>query len=235
MDTASVMAELQALGDPKTVSLFRKHGADGPMFGVKIAELKRMLKTLKGQQSLALELWETGNSDAMYLAALIADGSQMTRKQLDAWAKSAWWYMLSEYSVPWVASEHPDAFKIATKWISSRQPAIAAAGWCTYAAAVSIRPDDQLDMAECQALLTQVEESFESASGRVLYCMNGFVISVGAYVTPMFTESMRIAKQMGSLSIDMGDTSCKVPVATEALAKIKQMGRVGKKRKTAKC
>jgi hypothetical protein len=32
------------------------------------------------------------------LASLLADGSHMTKRQLDAWAKSAWWYMLSEYS-----------------------------------------------------------------------------------------------------------------------------------------
>ena len=33
----------------------------------------------------------------------------------------------------------------------------------------------------------------------------------------------------------MGITACKVPLATEYVAKIEAAGRIGKKRKTAKC
>ena len=77
------------------------------MFGVKIGDLKPMQKKLKGQQQLAMELYATKNSDAMYLAGLIANGSNMTRKQLDQWAKEASWHMIAGYSVPWVTAEHP--------------------------------------------------------------------------------------------------------------------------------
>ncbi len=65
-----VMQELESLGSEQTVKTFRKHGADGPMFGVKVADLKKIEKRIRGNQSLALELWDTGNSDAMYLAGL---------------------------------------------------------------------------------------------------------------------------------------------------------------------
>jgi hypothetical protein len=33
----------------------------------------------------------------------------------------------------------------------------------------------------------------------------------------------------------MGETECKVPLATEYIAKAEKMGRVGKKKKTMKC
>ncbi len=232
---AEVMEELEQLGSEQTVKTFRRHGADGPMFGVKVGDLKKILKRIKGNQELALALWDTGNSDAMYLAGLAADGSQMTSKQLDQWAKSAWWHMLSEYSVPFVASENPDAFKIAMKWIKAKSIAIQCSGWCTYSAAIATRADSDLNLAELEQLLKTVEGEIHQANDRVKYVMNGFVIGVGCYVKPLLAKAKATAKRIGVLEINMGDTACKVPLASDYIAKVEQANRVGKKRKTAKC
>jgi 3-methyladenine DNA glycosylase AlkD len=48
------------------------------MFGVKVGDLKPIVKQIKGDQELAMQLYATGNSDAMYLAGLVADGRKMT-------------------------------------------------------------------------------------------------------------------------------------------------------------
>ena len=235
MTLKQVMAELKSLGNPRQVQVYRRHGADGDMFGVRIGDLKNVLKKIKGNQQLALELWDTGNADAMYLAALVADGSQMTKKQLDGWVKTAWWSMLSSYSVPWVTSEHPDGAAIATKWIKSKKESIASAGWMTYGAVVSIWPDAEIDLKEVRGLLKQVETNIKKAPDTVRYCMNDFVIAVGSYIKPLHKAAKATAKKIGIVDVDMGDTSCKVPVATDVIEKVESKGRVGKKRKTAKC
>ncbi|MDX1928616.1 MAG: DNA alkylation repair protein [Pirellulaceae bacterium] len=232
---AEIMQELESLGNEQQVKTYRRHGANGPMFGVKVGDLKKIVKKIKGEQALALELWDTGNADAMYLAALVADGSKMTTKQLDAWAKSAWWQMLSEYSVAWVASEHPQAFSIAKKWMASKQAHIQTSGWSAYSAAISIRPDSELDLAEIEGLLATVESDIEQADNRVKYVMNAFVISVGSYVKPLLSKAKATAKRLGAVEVNVGDTACKVPLATEYISKIEQANRVGQKRKTAKC
>ena len=67
-----------------------------------------MLKKLKGEQALALQLYETGNGDAQYFAGMIADGQKMTAKQVQRWAEKASWQMISGTTVPWVAAEHPE-------------------------------------------------------------------------------------------------------------------------------
>ena len=72
-------------------------------------------KQLKGDQALAMQLYATGNSDAMYLAGLVASGEKMKQTELDRWAKDAPWHMISGCAVPWVASEHPNAMEIALK------------------------------------------------------------------------------------------------------------------------
>ena len=65
--------------------------------------------------------------------------------------------------------------------------------------------------------------------------MNGFVIAVGSYVAPLAKQAKALAKKLGKVEVELGGTSCKVPLATETIAKVEQAGRLGKKRKTIKC
>ena len=64
--------------------------------------------------------------------------------------------------------------------------------------------------------------------------MNAFVIAVGAHVKPLLQHAKQAAKAIGTVSVDMGDTACKVPLASAYIEKIETAGRVGKKRKTIK-
>lgn len=236
MNTVSkVMSELKKKGNAQTRKIYGRHGAPEDMFGVKVADMKVIAKKIKGEQAMALELYDSGNADAQYLAGIVADGSQMTKKQLNDWAKNGTWYMVSEYSVPGVAAENDDAAALAMKWIKAKKDNVASSGWATYAAVLSTRDDDELDLKEIKGLLKQVETTIQKAAPRVRYAMNGFVISVGSYVKPLLKEAKATAKKIGKVEVDMGETSCKVPFAPDYIAKIEKAGRVGKKRKTAKC
>jgi 3-methyladenine DNA glycosylase AlkD len=233
---AEVMAELKRLGSEQTRKTFARHGAPvDQMYGVKVGDLKAIVKKIKGQQKLAMELYATGNSDAMYLAGLVADGAAMRKKELETWAKNASWYMISEYTVAWVAAENAAATELAKKWMNSKTPKIAASGWATYASYVSTKSDENLDLAELAGLLDIVAEQVHSAPDRVAYSMNNFLICVGCYVKPLLSQAKAAAKKIGVVQVDMGDTACKVPSATESIKKVELLHRVGQKRKSVKC
>ena len=83
--------------------------------------------------------------------------------------------------------------------------------------------------------MDQIVIAIPTAPNRVRYTKNNFIISVGTYVRPLLEKAKKAAKKLGRLDVDMGDTACKVPVASEYIAKVESMNRVGKKRKTAKC
>ena len=234
-NVTQVMKELKKKGSEQTRNTFARHGAPKDMYGVKVADLKVIAKKIKGDQELACELYETGNSDAMYLAGIVADGSQMTKKQLETWAREASWHMLSEYTVPGVAHENQHARELAKKWINSKKELVASAGWNTYAGILATTADEDLDLAEIKSLLKRIEKDIDKAPNRVRYTMNGFVIAVGTYVKPLLKQAKATAKKIGTVSVEMGTTSCKVPLATEYIAKVESAGRVGKKRKTIKC
>ncbi|MGC1272831.1 MAG: DNA alkylation repair protein [Planctomycetaceae bacterium] len=230
-----VMAALKAKGSVQTRKTYARHGVTIDMDGVSIADLKVIAKAIKGRQDLALELFDTGHYDAMYLAGLVADGSKMSKARLESWAKQATAAPIAEYTVPWVAVESPFARELARRWIDSKRESIATTGWNTWSGLVAIMPDDDLDLAEIRAILERVVREIAKSPNKVRYTMNGFVIAVGGAVKPLLKEAKAAAKKIGVVTVDMGDTACKVPLATAYIEKIEQAGKVGSKRKAMKC
>ncbi|MFO0891939.1 MAG: DNA alkylation repair protein [Isosphaeraceae bacterium] len=235
MSASEIVEELRALGSPSIKKVLLKHGAREPFFGVKVEDLKKIQKRIKTDHQLALELYDTGISDAMYLAGLIADDARMTKKDLENWVRKASWSMISEFTVPWVAAGSKHGLELARKWIDSDKENIAAAGWCTLSGVVSIREDGDLDLGVLKGLLRRVAETIHQQPNRVRYVMNGFVIAVGCYVAPLTEEAIKTARAIGKVSVDVGETACKVPDAVDYIRKVEARGAIGKKRKSAKC
>jgi 3-methyladenine DNA glycosylase AlkD len=234
MTAAEIVQELKALGNEGTKKVLMKHGAREPFFGVKVEDLKKIQKRVKVDHALALALYDTGISDAMYLAGLLADDARMTKKDLQRWVEQAYWYMLSEFTVPWVASGSPHGRELALKWIASKKENVAASGWATLSSLVATQDDADLDLEEITRLLERVQETIHEQPNRVRYAMNGFVIAVGSYVTPLTDLALLIGEKVGKVEVDMGGTACKVPFAPEYIRKTRQRT-AGKKRKSAKC
>jgi 3-methyladenine DNA glycosylase AlkD len=234
---ASILSELKKKGTAQNRKIYARHGmAADRLYGVSMADLKVIAKSIKGQQNLACDLYESEIMEAMYLAGMVADGAQLSAEKLHNWAKqAAGMQMISEYTIPWLAADHPRARELALEWIASKEPHIAASGWCTYAGLLSVRPDDELDLREVDALMERVLTEIGSAPNRVKYTMNLFVICAGGYVKPLLKRARQVAKQLGQVKVDTGDTECKVPNASAYIEKMEKAGRIGKKRKTLRC
>jgi hypothetical protein len=230
-----VLAQLKKFGSDQTKKTLLKHGAREPFFGVKVADLKALQKAIKTDHALALALYDTGNADAMYLAGLIADPAAMTKADLRKWAKGAYWYMLSRFTVPWVAAESRFGRELALEWLDAGAEPFASTGWSTYSSLLAITPDAGLNLGEIETLLDRVTDEIGGTADGVRYAMNNFVISVGSYVAPLTAKAKATAKAVGAVAVDAGDTECRVPDAAAAIAKIELKGRVGQKRKRAAC
>lgn len=235
MTAEKIVEELKRLGSDAYKKTLRNYNIPEPFFGVKIEELKKIQKRIKQDYRLALDLYNTGIYDAMYLAGLIADDHKMTRKDLRQWLAKAKCSMLSEYTVPWVAAESPHGWELALEWIDSEKENVAAAGWATLTGLVSIKNDADLDLAELKKLLQRVQKTIHQQPNNVRYVMNGFVIAVGCYVRALTELALQTGTKVGKVTVDMCGTACKVPSAPEYIQKVQQRGTIGKKRKTAKC
>lgn len=72
----------------------------------------------------------------------------MTETDLNNWANKAYWYMISEYTIPSLASRSKHGKSIALKWIDSPKENIASAGWVILSAILRFQSDNSLDTIE---------------------------------------------------------------------------------------
>ena len=232
---AEVMTELESMGSEQTVNILRNQGAEGALFGVKVGDMKKILKRTKKDHALALELYRTGNLDAMYLAGLMADARKVSGEELDSWAQASTWHMVAEYAVAGLAAESPHGWNMGLKWIDAPEDHVQSAGWATLSGVAAMHGDADLDLTALETLLNRVATNLAGAGNRTRYTMNGFVIAIGCYVSPLAAKAMTVAEGLGKVQVNMGTTGCKVPHAPDTIKKIAGMGRQGQKRKKVRC
>jgi len=235
MTASEILDKLKSLENPSAKNLLLKHGAKEPFYGVKIEELKKIQKVVKKDYKLSLELYDSGISDAMYLAGLIADETKMTKDDLQKWARGAYWYMISEYPVAWVTAESKYGQELALEWIDSPDPQLATTGWATLSGILALRPDEQIDKDFIKSLLDRIEKEIHTAPNRVRYVMNGFVIAAGGSVPSLTEYAEAMGKRIGKVHVEMGGTACKVPAIPDYIRKMRDKGYIGKKKKTVRC
>jgi 3-methyladenine DNA glycosylase AlkD len=233
MTTKEIVGQLKTLGADSYKKILLNHGVKEPAFGVKIEELKKIQAKEKKNHPLALELYDTGIYDAMYLAGLVTDPAKMTKADLSRWLSKANCSMLAEYTVAWTASESPVGWALALEWIESKDETTASCGWAILRSIVAIKPDAELDMGALRKLLQRIQTAIHKQPNRVRYVMNGFVTALGTYVPSMTDAAIEAAEIIGPVEVNMEGTSCKVPSAAEQIQKALKRKAIGKKRKTA--
>ena len=180
MTAKEIVEELKTLGSESIKKVLRNHGAQEPFFGVKIGDMKNIQKRIKKDYQLALDLYDTGNYDAMYLAGLVADDAKMTKKDLNHWVKTANGGALASATVPWVASGSNHGYQIALEWIESEKEN---SSCCRVgellSSLVAIRNDADLDTAGLKRLLQPRAEHDPSAAGRGSLCNERVLDRIG--------------------------------------------------------
>lgn len=236
MTADEVLHEIAPLGKESYKKVLLNHGVPEPVHGVKIEDMKnRIVKRVKKDYQLALDLYDTGVYDAMYLAGLLADEKRMTRADLQHWLDGATCNMLREYTVPWVAAESAHAYDVARAWIDDADPDVVVAGWATWSGLMVLDTDTPPALAEVKKLLQRVQKTIHEQANRVKYVMNNFVIAAGAGVAEVTELALKIGAKVGMVEVDVGDTSCQIPFAPDYIRKVQERGTIGKKRKTVRC
>lgn len=235
MGAQEILKQLESLGAESYRNVLRKHGVQDPVFGVKIEEMKKILKAHKGDTALACELYATGNYDAQYMAGLMANGKEMNKAQLQLWLETANCNAIRRYSVAWLVVESRFAVELINEWGSSTEEDVAATAWATLVTYVSVTPDAELDLDWLKRLLDFVQTSIHQQANEVRSGMNSFVIALGSFVAPLSEAAIQAGEAIGIVSVDVGDTACKIPFAPDYIRKVAARGAIGKKRKEIKC
>lgn len=235
MNFETVMQELEGLGKERLKKMYVSNGAHEPLFGVATGEMKPIAKKIKINQSLAEQLYATGNYDAMYFAGIIADPKAMTEEDFDRWLDTAYFYMLSDYVVAVTLSEADIAQEVADKWIASGEELRMSAGWSCYCWLLGSRSDSEFSKEKIATMLEIVETTIHDSPERAKSAMNNFIYTVAVSYMPLHDMAVETAKAIGPVELNQGKKKSKILLASENIQKAVDRGGLGFKRKYVRC
>ena len=235
MDFETVMQELEDLSKPRMKKIYLSNGAQEPLFGVTTGEMKPMSKKIKKNQSLAEELYATGNYDAMYFAGVISDPKVMTESDFDRWMDAAYFYMLSDFVVAVTLSESDIAQDVADKWIASGQELRMSAGWSCYCWLLGNRSDNEFSESKISDMLDHVKKTIHDAPERTKASMNNFLSTVGISFSSLHEKAIETAMEVGTVEVKRENKKNSTLNAYESIQKQMEKGKIGFKRKYVRC
>lgn len=235
MDFEMVMQELEALGKERIKKTYISNGAHEPLFGVATGAMKPIAKKIKKNQSLADQLYSTGNYDAMYFAGIIADPLAMTEADFERWMDGAYFYMLSDYVVAVTLAETDIAQDVADKWIASGEELRMSAGWSCYCWLLGSRPDAEFSPGKLATMLDQVKNTIHNSPERTKSAMNNFIYTVGISYLPLHDKAVETAKAVGPVEMKRDKKKTSILLASENIQKELDRGKLGFKRRYVRC
>ncbi|MDP4087032.1 MAG: DNA alkylation repair protein [Bacillota bacterium] len=235
MELNEIMDELKSLGTERTKKNYMRNGAQEPVFGVTISAMKPIFKKIKYNQTLADQLYATGNYDAMYLAGMTAEPKKMTEEDFNRWIEGAYFYMISDYIVAVTLAETDIAFTVADCWIDSGKELTMSAGWSCYEWLLGTRKDSEFNNDKLMEMLIRVRDTIHNQPNRTKYAMNNFLMAVGISYLPLHEEAMKIAQEVGVVEIFTGEKHCQANAALEYIQDAVNKGKLGFKRKNVRC
>jgi 3-methyladenine DNA glycosylase AlkD len=217
MNLKQVMQKLEKSGTETYQKVWPRHGIKPPLFGVKYADLYKLQKKLGCDHELAQGLWSTGNHDARILATLIVDADALTSRELDSWIGAASNHVLND-AVSGVAAKSPHAQKKADAWRKVKGEWKSAAGWNLVGHLAM--PGTPTTDAWLAGRLGEISRGIHKAPNRTRHSMNFALISIGGYRPALRADALAVAKDIGKVDVDHGQTSCKTPDAGPYIRKM---------------
>ena len=217
MTVAAVMSFLEKVGTAQARKIYLRHGMEEPMFGVSFADLGKLQKRIGVDHDLAEQLFATRNADAVNLAVKIADPARMSPEDLDRWAGVFKSRMCGGY-IAHLTVESPHGRRMADQWRSAGDDRRGCAGW-NVVGGLAMR-DPSVPDAWFAERLGEIERGIHAAANRTREAMNMAMISIGGRSPALHVAALAVAKKVGKVEVDHGETSCETPDARPYLEKM---------------
>ena len=210
MNSNEVQRALEAAGTAQNRKVYARHGVREPMFGVSYATQRKLAKRLGTDDLLAVELWASGNHDARILATTIADPAATKRSRVEVWMKDLDNYVLTD-ALALLVAKSPDAPALRKKLIRVKGEWTSTLGWSMVAQAC-VR-DMPVIEDELEDYLGIIEGEIHQRPNRTRYAMNVALIAIGCRGGELSKRAIAVAKRIGKVEVDHGETGCKTPDA----------------------
>lgn len=208
-----LLAELDALEDPRMREVNEKHGDD---HGVNLSKLRLVAKRLKTQHELAGELWNTGDTAARLLALLVCRPKLYSPDELDRMLRDARAPKVHDWLVNYVVKKSPHFEELRLRWFSDPDTVVASAGWALTSHRVEKGPGG-LDL---PGLLDTIEAEMKDAPDRLQWAMNHCLAAIGIHNPDLRARAIDIGERLEVLKDYPTPPNCTSPFAPIWIAEI---------------
>jgi 3-methyladenine DNA glycosylase AlkD len=213
MNFNEIMQELKHLGTAQNVKIYKRHGAKHELFGVSFANLNKLKKQIKKDSELGKRLLATNNADAQTLGTMIINPKDVTEDELNNWVKQMDYYPVVDSFVKNLVSRTEYSKKMIDKWTKSQDEWVGRAGWQLLA--IHVMNDNNLSDKYYEKYLERIEKNIHTSKNRTRESMNNALISIGIRNKSLMNRALQIAKMIGVVEVDHGETGCVTPNATD--------------------
>jgi 3-methyladenine DNA glycosylase AlkD len=218
MTVPEIFSKLEALGDVKVRAQNTKRGAHENQFGVKLGDIRKVAASIGINNELAKALWETGNIDARFVAALIVDPKTLSVDELNHMVKSERFTWIADWLSSYVIKEHPHKEELRLRWMQSTDPMEARAGWSLTAGRVTRQPEG----IDIPALLDRIESEMPAAHPETQWTMNTTLAQIGINHPQYRSRALEIGERLGiyrDYPVSKGCTSPFAPIWINEMVK----------------
>lgn len=208
-----LMAQLEALEDPKARAINERHGDD---HGVNLTKLRAVAKEQKTNHELAQELWSTGDSAARLVALLINKPKMYSVEELDGMLRDARIPKVQDWLVNYVVKKSAHLEALRTVWFADADPVVASAGWALTTYRVGKSPQG-LDL---DGLLDLIERDMKDAPSRLQWAMNETLANIGIFHAGLRARALEIGERLEVLKDYPTPPNCTSPFAPSWIAEI---------------
>jgi 3-methyladenine DNA glycosylase AlkD len=209
MTLTEALKQLKALGNEKVRAQNAKGGAGDKQFGVSLGDIRALAKKIRTNHELALSLWETGNIDAQFLAALVIVPKKLSVKEVDRMVRSITFSRVADWLISYVIRQHPEKEALRQQWMTADDRWAARAGWDLTAERVGKSPDG-LDI---PALLDRIESEMAGANPEVQWTMNNTLAGIGIHFPKHRKRAIAIGEKLGIYRDWPVSRGCVIPFA----------------------
>lgn len=211
MTANEILTKLSEIGNDKRKQMYIRNGASENTYGVLLGELRKIAKQIGKNHELAAELWQTGNTEARWLACMIMDVQKLSLKEVREMTEELTYNNLIDKFIGEVICYHKDAEILEREWTVSDKDNLGRAGWnlVVYRVSEGKEPEKALNK-----ILATVEAELQTASPGKQWAMNHAMCEIGICY-PEYTERcMSMGERLGvyrDLKVPKGCTSAFAP------------------------
>ncbi len=193
MTVQEIMAQLEALGSAKVRELNVRNDAPENHFGVKMGDIRTIAKAIRSNHTLGMELWQTGNADAMILATLVIKPKLLSSAELQQMVQSITYAQLADTLITNVVKLYPDKEALRLQWMETEHAMLARAAWSLTTERVCKNPFGL----EIAALLDRIESELASAPPATQWTMNFCLGEIGINFPEHRDRAIKIGEAVG--------------------------------------